>query len=46
MVLNFRAMRPRPESDISAMLNVLGASGAAVGNSSAPPLKMAIIAAQ
>jgi general secretion pathway protein D len=46
MVLNFRAVQPRPASDISAMLNVLGASGAAVGNSTAPPLKMAITAAQ
>jgi general secretion pathway protein D len=46
MVVNFRAMRPRPTSDISAMLNVLGAAGAAVANSSAPPLKMAILAAQ
>jgi general secretion pathway protein D len=46
MVVNFRAMQPRPASDISAMLNVLGASGAAVGNSSAPPLKMVIVAAQ
>ena len=44
MVVNFRAMQPRPASDISAMLNVLGASGAAVGNSSAAPLKMAIVA--
>jgi general secretion pathway protein D len=46
MVVNFRAVRPRPASDISAMLNVLGASGAAVGNSTAPPLKMAITVAQ
>jgi len=46
MVVNFRAMQPRPASDISAMLNVLGASGAAVANSSAAPLKMAILAAQ
>jgi general secretion pathway protein D len=44
MVVNFRAMQARPASDISAMLNVLGASGAAVGNSSAAPLKMAIVA--
>jgi hypothetical protein len=46
MVVNFRAMQPRPSSDISAMLNVLGAAGAAVGNSSAAPLKMVIVAAQ
>jgi general secretion pathway protein D len=46
MVVNFRAMQPRPASDISAMLNVLGASGAAVGNSSAAPLKLAILAAK
>jgi general secretion pathway protein D len=46
MVVNFRAMQPRPASNIQAMLNVLGASGAAVGNSSAVPLKLAIVAAQ
>jgi hypothetical protein len=46
MVVNFRAVQPRPASNISAMLNVLGASGAAVGNSSAAPLKVAITAAQ
>jgi general secretion pathway protein D len=46
MVVNFRAVQPRPASDISAMLNVLGASGAAVGNSNAAPLKVAITAAQ
>ena len=46
MVVNFRAMQPRPASDISAMLSVLGASGATVGNSSAAPLKVAILAAQ
>jgi len=46
MVVNFRAVQPRLASNISAMLNVLGASGAAVGNSSAAPLKVAITAAQ
>jgi hypothetical protein len=36
----------RPTTNILAMLNVLGAGGAAVGNSSAPSLKIAIQAAQ
>jgi general secretion pathway protein D len=42
MVLQFKALAARPATDILAMLNVLGGSGAAVGNSSAPPLKIAI----
>jgi hypothetical protein len=46
MVLNFRATRPHPASNISAMLNVLGSTGAAAATSSAPPLKMVILAAQ
>jgi hypothetical protein len=46
MVLNFKALQPRPASEIMAMLNVLGGTGAAVGNSTAPPLKVAIVAGQ
>jgi general secretion pathway protein D len=46
MVLQFKALAAHPTTNILAMLNVLGASGAAVGNSSAPPLKIAIQAAQ
>jgi general secretion pathway protein D len=42
MVLTFKALSPRPEANIVAMLNVLGGTGAAVGNSAAPPLKIAI----
>ena len=42
MVLQFKALAPRPATDILAMLNVLGGAGAAVGNSSAPPLRIAI----
>jgi general secretion pathway protein D len=46
MVLQFKAVAARPTTNILAMLNVLGAGGAAVGNSSAPSLKIAIQAAQ
>jgi general secretion pathway protein D len=42
MVLQFKALAARPATDILAMLNVLGGAGAAVGNSSAPPLRIAI----
>jgi general secretion pathway protein D len=42
MVLRFKALAPRPATNIAAMLNVVGASGAAVGTSSAQPLKIAI----
>jgi general secretion pathway protein D len=42
MVLRFKALAPRPSTDIAAMLNVLGGAGAAVGTSSAQPLKIAI----
>lgn len=45
MVLQFKALQPRAASNIMAMLNVLGGAGAAVGNSSAPPLQVAIAAA-
>jgi hypothetical protein len=42
MILRFKALTPRPATNIAAMLNVLGGTGAAVGSSSAPPLKIAI----
>jgi general secretion pathway protein D len=42
MVLQFKALAARPTTNILAMLSVLGGAGAAVGNSSAPPLKIAI----
>ena len=41
MVLRFKAVAPR-STNIAAMLNVLGGTGAAVGSSSAPPLQVAI----
>jgi hypothetical protein len=46
MVLQFKALQPRAASNIVAMLNVLGGAGAAVANSSAPPLQVAIAAAR
>src|SRR6202030_387185 len=46
MVLQFKALQPRAASDIVAMLNVLGGAGAAVDNSTSPPLKLAISAAR
>jgi hypothetical protein len=42
MLLRFKALTPRPATNIAAMLNVLGGTGAAVGSSSAQPLKVAI----
>jgi hypothetical protein len=42
MVLRFKALAPRPATNISAMVNVLGGTGAAVGSSSAAPLRLAI----
>ena len=42
MTVQFRAVAPRPATNIQAMLNVLGGSGAAIANSTAPPLKIAI----
>jgi len=45
MVLQFKALAARPATNIMAMMNVLGGAGAAVGNSSAAPLKIAIQAA-
>jgi general secretion pathway protein D len=44
MVLQFKALAPRPTT-VMAMLNVLGSAGATIGNSTAPPLKIAIAAA-
>jgi len=44
MVLQFKALQPRAASNIVAMLNVLGGAGAAVGNSTSPPLQVAIAA--
>jgi general secretion pathway protein D len=41
MVMRFKALAPR-STNIAAMLNVLGGTGAAVGSSSAPPLQVAI----
>ncbi len=45
MVLQFKALAARPATNIMAMMNVLGGAGAAVGNSSAAPLKISIQAA-
>jgi len=42
MILRFKALAPRPATNVAAMLNVLGGTGAAVGSSSAPPLRIAI----
>jgi general secretion pathway protein D len=42
MVLQFKALAMRPATSVAAMMNVLGSVGAATGNASAPPLKIAI----
>jgi general secretion pathway protein D len=42
MVIQFKAVAARPATNIMAMMNVLGAAGAAVANSTAPPLRIAI----
>jgi len=42
MILRFKALAARPATSIAAMVNVLGGTGAAVGSSSAQPLKIAI----
>jgi general secretion pathway protein D len=42
MILRFKALAPRYQTNVAAMLNVLGGTGAAVGSSSAPPLRIAI----
>ena len=42
MILRFKALAPRQSTNIAAMLNVLGGSGAAIGSSSAQPLQIVI----
>ena len=42
MVLTFKALVARPATSVMAMLNVLGGSGAAVGNTQAAPLKITV----
>lgn len=42
MTLRFKATAPRPATNVAAMLNVLGGTGAAVGSSSADPLQIAV----
>jgi general secretion pathway protein D len=42
MVIRFKALAPRPVTTIAAMVNVLGGTGAAVGSSSALPLRVII----
>jgi hypothetical protein len=42
MLLRFKALGPRPGTSIAAMLSIVGGSGAAVGNGSAPPLSVLI----
>jgi hypothetical protein len=42
MVLTFKAVAARPNTSVLAMMNVLGGAGAAVGNSQAPSLKIAV----
>ena len=42
MTVRFKALAPRPSSNVAAMLNVLGGTGAAVGSSSAQPLTIVI----
>jgi general secretion pathway protein D len=46
MVLQFKAVAPRPTTRVQGMLNVLNSAGAAAGNSQAPPLDIAILPAQ
>ena len=42
MVLQFKALAARPTTQMMAMLNVLGGTGAAAASASAPPLQIAI----
>jgi general secretion pathway protein D len=42
MVVRFKALAPRPATNIAAMVNVLGGTGAAIGSSAAQPLLIAI----
>jgi general secretion pathway protein D len=45
MTLQLKALAPRQTTEIVAMLDVLGAANAAVGNTRAPPLRITIQAA-
>jgi general secretion pathway protein D len=42
MVLRFKALQPRASTSVAAQVSVLGSAGAAVGNSAAAPLNLAI----
>jgi hypothetical protein len=42
MVLRFKALQARPATSIAGMVAVVGSAGAAVGNSPAQPLSVAI----
>jgi len=42
MTVRFKALAPRPSSNVAAMLNVLGTTGGAVGSSAAQPLAIVI----
>jgi hypothetical protein len=42
MVLRFKTIAARPSTSIAAQLSVLGSTGAALSNSAAPPLNLAI----
>jgi hypothetical protein len=42
MVLRFKALAPRPSTSIAAQVSIVGSAGAAVGNSAAPALNIAI----
>jgi general secretion pathway protein D len=42
MIVRFKALAPRPATQIAAMLNVVGSTGGAAQSSSAQPLKIAI----
>jgi general secretion pathway protein D len=42
MTVRFKAVAPRTSTNVAAMLNVLGGTGAAVGSSSAQPLTIVI----
>jgi hypothetical protein len=42
MVLRFKALAPRPSTSIAAQVSVVGSAGAAIGNSAAPALNIAI----
>lgn len=42
MLLRFKALGPRPGTNIAAMLSIVGGSGAAIGTGTAPPLSIVI----